>query len=48
MKVPMRENDSDGPPITGSERMASSSQSSPRVSASQLMTPSLARISFQA
>ena len=44
----MRENDSDGPPITGSERMASSSQSSPKVSASQLMTPSLARISFQA
>ena len=42
------ETESDGPPITGSERMASSSQSSPRVSTSQLMTPSLARISFQA
>ena len=44
----MREKESDGPPITGRERMASSSQSSPRVSASQLTTPSLARISFQA
>ena len=42
------EKESDGPPITGRERMASSSQSSPRVSASQLTTPSLARISFQA